>query len=191
MGKSLTHQDLVWVVPCVGGVDYPVDQPAESMSITILGASYEINVQYHVLRNITYVLLDAPVFRQQTKAEPYPPRSVSTLLLYDRRFEASASRLRPAASSSVCDTNLTSCIEWMTWTLPSTTVPGTLALQRLSNALKSTCSRFGRKPQACVANYFAATSMTTTVQQPLCIFSLRPSQSLSRFIMRSSRVSGL
>ena len=28
----------------------------------------------HTLRNITFVLLDAPVFRQQTKAEPYPPR---------------------------------------------------------------------------------------------------------------------
>ncbi|KAL3424555.1 alpha-1,3-glucan synthase [Phlyctema vagabunda] len=74
MGKSLQHQDLVWVVPCVGGIDYPVDQVAEPMFVTILGALYEIQVQYHVLRNITYVLLDAPIFRQQTKTEPYPPR---------------------------------------------------------------------------------------------------------------------
>ena len=74
MGKNLGHQDLVWVVPCVGGIDYPVDQRAEPMTITVLGATYTIQVQYHVLRNITYVLLDAPVFRQQTKAEPYPPR---------------------------------------------------------------------------------------------------------------------
>jgi alpha-1,3-glucan synthase len=74
MGKSLAHQDLVWVVPCVGGVEYPIDQPVESMHITILGVSYEILVQYHKLKNITYVLLDAPIFRQQTKAEPYPPR---------------------------------------------------------------------------------------------------------------------
>ncbi|OCK73844.1 glycosyltransferase family 5 protein [Lepidopterella palustris CBS 459.81] len=74
MGKNLSHQDLIWVVPCVGGVDYPIDQPAESMTISILGSSYEIQVQYHTLRNITYVLLDAPVFRQQTKSEPYPPR---------------------------------------------------------------------------------------------------------------------
>ena len=44
------------------------------MYVTILGALYEIPVQYHVLRNITYVLLDAPIFRQQTKTEPYPPR---------------------------------------------------------------------------------------------------------------------
>lgn len=74
MGKSLTHQDLIWVVPCVGGIDYPVDTLAEPMTITILGNPYEIQVQYHQLKNITYVLLDAPVFRQQTKSEPYPPR---------------------------------------------------------------------------------------------------------------------
>lgn len=39
-----------------------------------MGKSYRIEVQYHILRNITFVLLDAPVFRRQTKAEPYPPR---------------------------------------------------------------------------------------------------------------------
>lgn len=74
MGKNLGHQDLIWVVPCVGGVDYPEDQRAEPMSVNVLGNPYEVQVQYHVLRNITYVLLDAPVFRQQTKTEPYPPR---------------------------------------------------------------------------------------------------------------------
>ncbi|QSZ37320.1 hypothetical protein DSL72_009418 [Monilinia vaccinii-corymbosi] len=74
MGKNLGHQDLIWVVPCVGGIDYPIDQPAEPMDVTILGNSYTVQVQYHVLRNITYVLLDAPVFRAQSKSEPYPPR---------------------------------------------------------------------------------------------------------------------
>lgn len=74
MGKNLGHQDLIWVVPCVGGVDYPEDQVAEPMSVTVLGNAYEVKVQYHVLRNITYVLLDAPVFRQQSKTEPYPAR---------------------------------------------------------------------------------------------------------------------
>lgn len=74
MGKQLGHQDLIWVIPCVGGVEYPVDKPAESMFVMILGNSYEIKIQYHYLRNITYVLLDAPVFRQQTVAEPYPAR---------------------------------------------------------------------------------------------------------------------
>lgn len=74
MGKALTHQDLIWVVPCVGGIEYPIDQPAEPMTVTILGKPYEIAVQYHQLKNITYVLLDAPIFRQQSKSEPYPPR---------------------------------------------------------------------------------------------------------------------
>ncbi|KAL1968942.1 hypothetical protein VTN77DRAFT_776 [Rasamsonia byssochlamydoides] len=74
MGKHLGHQNLIWVVPCVGGVDYPVDQKAEPMQVTILGQTFQVEVQYHVLRNITYVLLDAPVFRAQSKSEPYPAR---------------------------------------------------------------------------------------------------------------------
>ncbi|KAJ5569634.1 uncharacterized protein N7459_009064 [Penicillium hispanicum] len=74
MGKQLGHQDLIWVIPCVGGVEYPIDKPAESMFVMILGNSYEVKVQYHYLRNITYVVLDAPVFRQQSVAEPYPAR---------------------------------------------------------------------------------------------------------------------
>ena len=74
MGKNLAHQDLVWVIPCVGGMYYPVDTPGQPMIIEILGKEYQIQVQYHVLRNITYVLLDAPIFRQQTQSEPYPPR---------------------------------------------------------------------------------------------------------------------
>ena len=74
MGKHLGHQDLIWVVPCVGDVDYPEDVPAQSMIVTILENPYEVRVQYHVLNNITYVLLDAPVFRQQSKYQPYPAR---------------------------------------------------------------------------------------------------------------------
>ncbi|CAG8323048.1 unnamed protein product [Penicillium salamii] len=74
MGNNLPHHDLIWVVPCVGGVDYPIDTLAEPMSITIVDTVYEVQVQYHKLRNITYVLLDAPIFRQQTKSDPYPPR---------------------------------------------------------------------------------------------------------------------
>lgn len=58
----------------LGGIDYPVDTPAEPMLVRIMGQYYEIQVQYHKLENITYVLLDAPVFRKQSKAEPYPPR---------------------------------------------------------------------------------------------------------------------
>lgn len=74
MGKALGGHDLIWAVPCVGGVEYPIDQLAEPMVVTVMEQEYEIQVQYHQLRNITYVLLDAPIFRQQTKTEPYPPR---------------------------------------------------------------------------------------------------------------------
>ncbi|RAL13908.1 alpha-1,3-glucan synthase [Aspergillus homomorphus CBS 101889] len=74
MGKNLTHQDLIWVVPCVGGVDYPRDDPGEPMVVAVLGNKYQVDVQYHRLHNITYVLLDAPVFRAQSKSDPYPAR---------------------------------------------------------------------------------------------------------------------
>ena len=74
MGQHLDHLDLIWVIPCVEGIQYPTDQRAKPITCTILGIEYIIQVQYHHLRNITYVLLDAPVFRQQTKAEPYPQR---------------------------------------------------------------------------------------------------------------------
>ena len=74
MGQNLQHQDLVWVVPCVGDIDYPVDTPAPAMHIKILDRIYGVQVQYHKVDNITYVLLDAPVFRKQTQKEPYPAR---------------------------------------------------------------------------------------------------------------------
>lgn len=74
MGKALEHQDLIWVIPCIGGVAYPIDTPAEPFKVTVLGSDYSVQVQYHQFKNIRYVLLDAPVFRQQTQAEPYPTR---------------------------------------------------------------------------------------------------------------------
>ncbi|KAL9074388.1 MAG: hypothetical protein Q9157_004415 [Trypethelium eluteriae] len=74
MGKHLAHQNLVWVVPCVGDIDYPEDERTDPFIVTIMGKAYEVQVQFHFLNNITYVLLDAPIFRKQTKAEPYPPR---------------------------------------------------------------------------------------------------------------------
>ena len=91
MGKNLKHQSLIWVIPwwvlpseqrcnieltsiSIGDLTYPIDRPAESIAIKVLGSMYEIKTQYHIVENITYVLLDAPIFRQQTKAEPYPTR---------------------------------------------------------------------------------------------------------------------
>ncbi|KUI52906.1 Cell wall alpha-1,3-glucan synthase mok13 [Cytospora mali] len=84
MSTALSDVNLIWVVPCVGGIDYPIDEPAESMFVQIMGESYEVHVQYHRVRNITYVILDAPIFRQQTKAEPYIARmdDVESGILY-------------------------------------------------------------------------------------------------------------
>lgn len=74
MGKNLEHQDLIWVVPCAGGIEYPYDTPGDPIDVTILGKTYEVQVQYHKLNNITYMLVDAPVFRRQSAKEPYPAR---------------------------------------------------------------------------------------------------------------------
>jgi alpha-1,3-glucan synthase len=74
MAKHLTHHNLIWVVPCVGDVVYPIDRVMDPIQITIMGKQYMIDCQTHVVGKITYVLLDAPLFRQQTKKEPYPAR---------------------------------------------------------------------------------------------------------------------
>jgi alpha-1,3-glucan synthase len=74
MGKHLTEHELIWIVPCVGGIEYPVDTVAESIEVTIFGNIHEVDIQTHKVNNITYVLLDAPIFRGQTKVEPYPAR---------------------------------------------------------------------------------------------------------------------
>ena len=89
MSSALPHVDIIWVVPCVGDINYPVDTIAEPMYITVLGHQYEVAVQYHRPRsppgnNITYVLLDAPIFRQQTKSDPYHARmdDIESAILY-------------------------------------------------------------------------------------------------------------
>jgi alpha-1,3-glucan synthase len=98
MGKALGHQDLIWVVPCVGDIDYPdiPEEQAEPMTVDILDAPYQVNVNYHQVENITYVLLDAPIFRQQTKAEPYPPRmdNIDSAIYYSAWNQCIAEAIR-------------------------------------------------------------------------------------------------
>lgn len=92
LGQKLTSLDR-------GGIEYPIDQRAPAMYPVIMvsfceakpftshfflktilttvneqGKDYEVQVQHHKVNNITYVLLDAPVFRKCSKADPYPPR---------------------------------------------------------------------------------------------------------------------
>lgn len=86
MGSALAHVDLIWVIPVVGDVHYPTErmQTAESMFVSVMGQPYEIEVYYHVTKNITFVLLDAPIFRKQTKANPYIARmdDIESAILY-------------------------------------------------------------------------------------------------------------
>ena len=42
--------------------------------LKLFGELYTIEVGVHRWNNVTYFILDAPVFRKQSKAEPYPPR---------------------------------------------------------------------------------------------------------------------
>ncbi|KAL1837991.1 hypothetical protein VTJ49DRAFT_3159 [Mycothermus thermophilus] len=76
MGSALSHVNLIWVVPAVGDVEYPFERMtrAESMFVQVMGQPYEIEVYYYKTKNITYVILDAPIFRKQTKADPYIAR---------------------------------------------------------------------------------------------------------------------
>ena len=74
MAKNLQDQDLIWVVPCADGFNYPTDTPGLPIDVTIFGRTYEVQVQYHKLANITFMLVDAPVFRRQTAKDPYPAR---------------------------------------------------------------------------------------------------------------------
>ncbi|CAE7198535.1 unnamed protein product [Rhizoctonia solani] len=70
MGKSMTNCDIYWVAPKVKDLEYPAGDPAEPIEVIIFGEPYLIKVEYHVLDNITYIILDSPV--AQTKADPYP-----------------------------------------------------------------------------------------------------------------------
>lgn len=86
MGSALSHVNLIWVVPVVGDVDYPKDrmEAAEPMFVNVMGQPYEIEVFYYISKNITYVILDAPIFRKQTKADPYIARmdDIESAILY-------------------------------------------------------------------------------------------------------------
>ncbi|KAF8580884.1 glycosyltransferase family 5 protein [Ramaria rubella] len=96
MGKAMTDVDMVWVVPKVKDIEYPQGDEAEPIEVIIFGEPYLIEVETHVLDNITYVLLDSPVFRAQTKADPYPARmdDLSSAIFYSTWNQAIAATIR-------------------------------------------------------------------------------------------------
>ncbi|PYH89723.1 putative alpha-1,3-glucan synthase [Aspergillus ellipticus CBS 707.79] len=130
MSQNLKHQNLIWVVPCVGDIDYPQDTPTEAFVVTILNNPYLVNVQYHQVDNITYVLLDAPVFRQQTKAEPYPPRmdDLDSAIYYSAWNQCIAETIKRFPSIDMYHINdFHGCLAPL-YLLPTRTIPVALSL---------------------------------------------------------------
>ncbi|KIL69786.1 glycosyltransferase family 5 protein [Amanita muscaria Koide BX008] len=96
MGKAMTDVDLIWVVPKVKDLDYPSGEPSDPIEVIIFGERYLIEVETHVLDNINYVILDSPVFRAQTRANPYPARmdDLSSAIFYSTWNQAIAATIR-------------------------------------------------------------------------------------------------
>lgn len=96
MGKAMNDVDLVWVVPKVKDLEYPAGDPAEPIEVVIFGETYLIEVETHTWDNITYVILESPVFRAQTKADPYPARmdDLSSAIFYSTWNQAIAETIR-------------------------------------------------------------------------------------------------
>ena len=96
MGKSMTDVDLIWVIPKVKDLEYPPGDPADPVEVIIFGEPYLIEVETHTLDNITYIILDSPVFRAQTKADPYPARmdDLSSAIFYSTWNQAIAATVR-------------------------------------------------------------------------------------------------
>lgn len=96
MGKAMSDCDLIWVVPKVKDIEYPQGDYAEPIEVIIFGEPYLIEVETHQLDNITYVILDSPVFRAQTKADPYPQRmdDLSSAIFYSTWNQAIAETIR-------------------------------------------------------------------------------------------------
>ncbi|EEB09062.1 cell wall alpha-1,3-glucan synthase mok14 [Schizosaccharomyces japonicus yFS275] len=74
MGQHLPHYDLIWVVPCVGNLEYPSAEEEAPIHLKVVNHIYTVRVYSHYYKNTKYLLLDAPVFRKQTAVEPYPLR---------------------------------------------------------------------------------------------------------------------
>ncbi|KAE8356280.1 hypothetical protein BDV28DRAFT_127311 [Aspergillus coremiiformis] len=130
MSQHLKHQNLIWVVPCVGDIEYPQDTITEPFVVNILDNPYLINVQYHIVENITYVLLDAPVFRQQTKEEPYPPRmdDLDSAIYYSAWNQCIAETIKRFPSIDLYHINdFHGCLAPL-YLLPKRTIPVCLSL---------------------------------------------------------------
>lgn len=74
MARSMTDTNLIWVIPKVDGPNFGTGTVCPPIVVTIFDQAYEVHVEEYVFDNITYILLESPVFQTQTPAEPYPKR---------------------------------------------------------------------------------------------------------------------
>jgi alpha-1,3-glucan synthase len=74
MARCMSDVNLIWVIPKVSGIAYPRAVPKPPIYVTIFGKVYQVHVEEYLYKNLTYVLLDSPVFMAQSPQEPYPQR---------------------------------------------------------------------------------------------------------------------
>ncbi|KAF8212206.1 glycoside hydrolase family 13 and glycosyltransferase family 5 protein [Mycena galopus ATCC 62051] len=160
MGKAMTDVDLIWVVPKVKDVEYPAGDPAEPIEVIIFGEPYLIEVETHVLDNITYVILDSPVFRAQTKADPYPARmdDLSSAIFYSTWNQAIAATIRRSPTIDIYHINDYHGALAGLYLLPKV-IPACLSLHnaefqglwplRTKEEMKEVCSAFNISKETC------------------------------------------
>jgi alpha-1,3-glucan synthase len=74
MAKTMHDVDLIWVVPKVQGIEYREARTQECVKVTSFGQDFVVGVSEYVFNNVTYVLLEHPVFYGQSPLVPYPER---------------------------------------------------------------------------------------------------------------------
>ncbi|VDB82993.1 unnamed protein product [Peniophora sp. CBMAI 1063] len=160
MGKAMTDVDLIWVVPKVKDLEYPPGQQEEPFEVIIFGEPYLIEVETHVLDNITYVILDSPVFRAQTKADPYPARmdDLSSAIFYSTWNQAIAATIRKFPDIDIYHINDYHGALAPIYLLPKV-MPVCLSLHnaefqglwplRTKEEMKEVCSAFNMSKEAC------------------------------------------
>jgi alpha-1,3-glucan synthase len=60
------------VIPKLREIEYPQSEPSDAIVVSICDYCFRIEVSLLRVDNITYVLLDAPIFQIRKKSEPYP-----------------------------------------------------------------------------------------------------------------------
>jgi alpha-1,3-glucan synthase len=73
LGTKLPNE-VIWIVPKVGDIKYPSPQQTNYIPVVICNETYYIGVEKYVGAHATYYLLDSPIFKYQSRKEPYPSR---------------------------------------------------------------------------------------------------------------------